>query len=292
MPSARHYFAELIRTQQKSSRIEMKKHLLIIFFLVISNINIAQSNNLEQNIGQILISDVEHFFDLGVGLAQSPLAFSTNDWYTTGAIVGGTALLFTIDKSARTFALSNQTQLNNNIFHFDKYYGSGYTALFTASIYGFGLFTQNNEIRKLGLDASSALIYSVAITGALKVIIGRRRPNAGESHLHFKPFQLTDDTYHSLPSGHTTVAFAVSTVMANYIDNTFWKIFWYGSAGMVGLSRIYHNKHWASDVFLGGAIGYFVGDFAVNFDKKNTEYFGVKVNPYFTFDRVGVTLRF
>ena len=80
--------------------------------------------------------------------------------------------------------------------------------------------------------------------------------------------------------------------MANYIDNTFWKIFWYGSASMVGLSRIYHNKHWTSDVFLGGTIGYFVGNFVVNFDKKNTEYFGVKVNPYFTFDRIGVTLQF
>lgn len=29
----------------------------------------------------------------------------------------------------------------------------------------------------------------------------------------------------------------------------------YGGATMVGLSRMYHDKHWASDVVLGAAIG-------------------------------------
>ncbi len=61
---------------------------------------------------------------------------------------------------------------------------------------------------------------------------------------------------------------------------------------MVGLSRIYHNKHWAPDVFLGATIGYFVGNFLVNFDNKEKEYFGISVNPYFTFDRVGLNFRF
>ncbi len=271
----------------------MKKQIFIfILFIAISNTNFAQNKNQDVGIGKTFVSDIEQFFGFGVGLAKSPFSFSANDWYKTGAIIGGTALLFTIDKSTRTFALSNQTQLNNNIFSFDKYYGSGYTAIFTASIYGYGLFANNKSIRKLGLETSSAFIYSVAITGVLKIIIGRRRPNAGENHLHFKPLQFTDDTYQSLPSGHTTVAFAVSTVMANYLDNTFWKIFWYGSASMVGLSRIYHNKHWASDVFLGVAVGYFVGKFVVNFGKKETELLGISVKPYFTFDNVGISFRF
>ncbi len=61
---------------------------------------------------------------------------------------------------------------------------------------------------------------------------------------------------------------------------------------MVGLSRTYHNKHWAPNVFLGATIGYFVGNFIVNFDKKETELLGISVNPYFTFDRVGLNFRF
>ena len=33
----------------------------------------------------------------------------------------------------------------------------------------------------------------------------------------------------------------------------------YGGATLVGLSRMYHNKHWASDVVLGAGIGTFSG---------------------------------
>jgi hypothetical protein len=33
----------------------------------------------------------------------------------------------------------------------------------------------------------------------------------------------------------------------------------YAGATAVGLSRMYHNKHWASDVVMGAAIGTFSG---------------------------------
>jgi len=267
--------------------------LLALLLLVNTNNITAQLEKPNNSIGKTFLGDMEHFFDLGIGLAKSPFSFSTNDWYTVGIVAGGTASLFIIDKNVRTFSQNNQTDINDKIFNLDRFYGSPYTGLFTASIYGYGLFTKNKKIRKLGLQATEALFYSTLITGILKVSLGRRRPNAGESHLVFQPFQfISNNTYQSLPSGHTTAAFAVSTVMANHIDNLYWKIFWYGSAGMVGLSRIYHNQHWTSDVFLGAAIGYFVGSFVINFDKENTEYFGIKVNPYFTFNTIGVTLRF
>jgi len=33
----------------------------------------------------------------------------------------------------------------------------------------------------------------------------------------------------------------------------------YGGATLVGLARMYHDEHWASDVALGAAIGIFTG---------------------------------
>jgi len=266
--------------------------LLLLLSLFIGSTTTAQSEHQQINIGETFVNDVEHFFNLGIGIAKSPFSFSSDDWCKTGATIGGTALLFTVDKSVRTFSQSNQSNINNKIFNLDAYYGSAYTAIFTSAIYGYGLFAKNKSIRKLGLNASEAFIYSVAITGILKTIIGRRRPYAGENHLFFKPLQITNDKYHSLPSGHTTAVFAVSTVMANYLDNTIWKVFWYGTAGLVGASRVYHNKHWISDVFLGAAIGYFVGSFTVNFDKEGSKYFGMNITPYFTFNKIGISLKF
>ncbi len=268
------------------------KLIIIIFFVTINLVN-AQTSETNKNSGTIFISDASNAFDVGVATFKQPLEFSQNDWLAVGAIASGTALFFTVDKNIKNFALNNQTNLNNNIFNVDTYYGSGYTALFTAGIYGVGLFTQNNEIRKLGLHASEAFIVSGLVTGIFKIIIGRRRPYAGESNLIFKPFQFTNNDYQSLPSGHTTVAFAVSTVMANFSKNIFWKSFWYTAAGLTAASRIYHNKHWASDVFLGATIGYFVGEFVVDFNSKNRSQFSnLKITPYFSFDEVGLKINF
>ena len=267
--------------------------LLIFLFLLNMNLLFAQKEKEDKSIGTIFIYDASNAFDVGLATFKRPFKFSQNDWLTVGSIIGGTALLFTVDKSIKDFALSNQTSLNDKIFNFDSFYGSGYTALFTAGIYGAGLITQNEKIRELGLHASEAFIISGLVTGIFKIIIGRRRPYAGESQLFFKPFQFTNDTYQSLPSGHTTVAFAVSTVMANFSKNIFWKSFWYASAGLTAASRIYHNKHWASDVFLGSAIGYFVGKFVVDYNSgEKSQFSKLNITPYFSFNEVGFQIRF
>ncbi len=271
----------------------LKKSIVtfLISLLLFTNTEFAQDKDSDKNIGQTFLSDVNHFFYTGGKIVTQPFKYSANDWLTFAAVVGGTALLFTVDQSVKDFALKNQSNTGDVIFGIDEFYGSPYTIILTSGLYGVGLFSGEEGIRKLGLNTSEALIYSVAITGILKFIIGRRRPYEGDNNLVFKPFQFTNNDYQSLPSGHTTVVFAVSTVMADYIDNIFWKIFWYGTAGLVGAARIYHNKHWVSDVFLGGAIGYFVGRFVINLNsKKEPELSGLRVSPTLSFDKVGLQM--
>ncbi len=242
-----------------------------------------------QSLSDKISDDANHLLNIGYDLATSPLWFESDDWLNTGIITLGTVSLFTVDKNIRTIALKNQNSLDNNIFNFDEFHGNLYTALFSASLYGYGLIGKNNEIRRLGLYAIEAFAYSGILTGILKIAIGRRRPYAGDDQLFLKPLSFTNNDFQSLPSGHTTVSFAVSTVMANYLDNIYWKIFWYGAGGMVAASRIYHNKHWLSDVFLGGSIGYVVGSYIVNKDSDNqTAILGGKIQPYFSFNRVGI----
>ena len=264
-----------IQTQQLTLQIESEKY----------------------NIGEVFVNDFSDALNTGINIAAAPFHFSTNDWLTTGIVAGGTILLFTIDDNVKDMNLSNQTATNDNIFMFDNYMGNGYTALFTAGVYGYGLLSGNNDIRKLGLQASEAFIYSGIIETIFKAGFGRQRPYKSSTQFFFEPFEITDNGDQSFPSGHTTVSFAVATVMADYSQNFFWKLFWYGSAGMVGLSRIYHNQHWASDVFLGAALGYFTAKFILNSHsetKTNSPGMSVSFSPVFSVqgNGVGMNIRF
>ena len=49
-----------------------------------------------------------------------------------------------------------------------------------------------------------------------------------------------------------------------YSDRPAVKILAYSAASIVGLSRITENKHWASDVFIGGILGHLIGRQVVN----------------------------
>jgi membrane-associated phospholipid phosphatase len=63
----------------------------------------------------------------------------------------------------------------------------------------------------------------------------------------------------SFPSGHTVSAFSVASVYAYSYDSLAVKATAYGLASLVALQRVYADKHWASDVFFGAALGTAVG---------------------------------
>jgi membrane-associated phospholipid phosphatase len=68
-----------------------------------------------------------------------------------------------------------------------------------------------------------------------------------------------------MPSGHTTAAFAAASAATAEVGahwprhRTAVGITLYTAAGLVGLSRMYNNQHWASDVVVGAAVGTFSG---------------------------------
>ncbi len=59
----------------------------------------------------------------------------------------------------------------------------------------------------------------------------------------------------SFPSGHTTQAFVLATVVSSHFPKTWVKILSYGFATGVGLARMNDDRHFASDIFVGAAMG-------------------------------------
>jgi membrane-associated phospholipid phosphatase len=90
-----------------------------------------------------------------------------------------------------------------------------------------------------GRDLLRAQISVVSWTYAIKYATDRTRPNGDPR---------------SLPSGHASTSFATATVLQTHYG---WKLGLpaYIAATYSGVSRIYENQHWASDVVLGAAVG-------------------------------------
>ncbi len=88
---------------------------------------------------------------------------------------------------------------------------------------------------------SNALESGIVYT--IKCTISRERPDGSNRH--------------SFPSGHTATAFVAAEFLhQEYRNQSVWiSVSGYGMATLIGVSRIYNNKHWVSDVVAGAGIG-------------------------------------
>lgn len=230
-------------------------------------------------VGENFKNDFFEFFEVGGDVLTAPVYFDKKDWIHFAGTITATAGAYFIDGDIRDFGRRNRSIFNKNLFNVDKYYYLEFASVSIAALYGYGLFAEDDDIRKLGFDLGSAVFYSSLLTVAIKSITGRTRSTLDAPNNFFRPFQVSMDNS-SFPSAHTSLAFSFSTVMAHHADNFFWKAGWYTAAGLVAAARIYNDKHWLSDVLLGAALGHFVAEYVVH---RNDEENG-KENLSFHFN--------
>jgi len=192
----------------------------------------------------------------GAGYVLSaPVRWNSTDWMTFGAAGAGTAAAAGLDIDARLLMQRNRSPRNEDIARAAEQYGVGLNMmLLSAGGYIAGLVFDDRWIRQTSLLAGSAILIAASVSTVSKIVIGRARPYTGKGHMTFRPFSFTVEDYASFPSGHTIVAFAFSGVLAARLDNTWASIGLYALAASCGLSRMYTDEHWISDVVFGGVI--------------------------------------
>jgi len=221
---------------------------------------------------------------VGVGLAATTLSaqtadtardvqrgalFTRRDALVAGAVVAGAVAVMPVDGWLRNRFEARDPQssavLHDAATDF-RLLGDPGTVILSVGTYAVGRLARRPVVADVGLHATEALLLSASATALAKVVAGRYRPFASPRDAdEFRPFSGLAGGRTSFPSGHTSASFAVASVVAEEGS-----VHWphashivtplaYGAATLVGLSRIYNDRHWASDVILGAAVGTYSG---------------------------------
>ena len=200
---------------------------------------------------------------------RSPF-FTGRDALILGSFALGTVAVAPLDRNFAEILQNPAAQEN-------RFLGRSATAFRLLGIHGsigagLGLYivgTLDNQRRMqdLGLHSLEAVVLSTAVSSSIKLLAGRSRPYLDVDNPHSFQFGrgFSGDDYQSFPSGHTTAAFAFASTVSRETQMWWPRSRWYigtvmyGGATLVGLSRMYNNLHWASDVLGGAAIGTLLG---------------------------------
>jgi hypothetical protein len=118
-----------------------------------------------------------------------------------------------------------------------------------------GKMTGNDRLADTGKKGFEATLYTTIAMQGLKVIANRTRPYKGGDGGFF-------NGGNSFPSGHAMQAWALAKVVSDeYSDKPLVKVGMYSFATAVSLARLTSQRHYASDVLVGSAMGYLIGKF-------------------------------
>ena len=132
--------------------------------------------------------------------------------------------------------------------------GAAYTLIpIVAGSYVYGAWRDNAKGREIGVLGTEALLDSLIVSGTLKEVFRRNRPdekNPGDFWGGGSSF----------PSGHAIQVWTIASLLDHeYKHQRIVGITAYSLAGIVSAARVAAQKHFASDVVAGGTMGWFIG---------------------------------
>jgi hypothetical protein len=202
--------------------------------------------------------------------------FVKRDLLWSGVALAGSGVISVFDKriahwwqspsvqgsSSRHNAVNDLTKINE-------------TTLTGAAIisYGIGRLAHANTMADVSLHTAESTILASGISQVIRGPVGRERPSISPNDQY--KFQFGKGFTHfdnrSFPSLHSATGFAAATAVSAEIhernpDASWWVTpVAYTVAMVPGLTRMYLNQHWASDVVSGGFVGALIGNRVVHY---------------------------
>ncbi|MGZ8414821.1 MAG: phosphatase PAP2 family protein [Gemmatirosa sp.] len=207
-----------------------------------------------------------------LALAQSePPVLGARDAAVAGGFVAAGALAAPFDRALadrlqRTEVQANRTLARTAVF-FRRAAEPGLVILLPA-VWAAGRLADDRTTAAVGLHGAEAVGVALVTVGAVKLIAGRARPSVpGRDPTSWQLARglRAGSEYRSFPSGHTAAAFAAASAITSELAMRRSSLRWSAgvplhlAAAAAGWSRMYENRHWATDVVGGAAIGTVAG---------------------------------
>jgi membrane-associated phospholipid phosphatase len=235
--------------------------------------------------GNALVEDLSVLAHAALHVATAPARWEADTWLTVPTAAVAALGLSALDQPGRDFMRRNRSDVTDGVTAVVEPFGADYSFAVVAGLYLTGVVRRDGKARSVAMEAlASSLIAGGLVTPTLQYVTGRYRPWRGEDPHTWDPFSRNI----SFPSGHTTQAFAVASVIAARYDRTWVKVSAYALASAVGLSRMYHDAHYFSDVATAAFIGTVVGNAAARYGRAR----GVSVAPFVGGHGAGLAVRF
>lgn len=266
----------------------MKTVLFSLYFLLFILTPSAYSSDSETiSLGGELNSGFQRLGSETIDLVETPFQIENNNFLITLGVAGAIGLTYIFDKDIQTKLQNTKSSRLDKTADAGSLVGDPFIHLgLAALVYGGGIAADSQKWKETGEMIGEALILSDASSFLIKEASGRGRPIVTSAKGNFKPFSFKND-YDSFPSMHTSSSFALASILAATSEHLSTKFLYYSTATFVGFSRMYQNKHWASDIILGAAIGELCGRVVINYHTSSSK---ISIVPKMLDDGAGLAV--
>jgi hypothetical protein len=270
-----------------STRYVMRLLLACILLLTLSGKLMAA--DLIVDISQTVKEEAVRLGNEATEVVKTPVDTDGYGMAGTLGVAGAVGLTYVFDNDIRRKAQQRKSRGMDKATDIGGIVGNPFVHLgIAAAVYGGGILGDSPRWKETGEMLGESILLADATTFFLKESIGRARPLVRSDKGSFRPGQFRSN-YDSLPSMHTSSSFAMASILAATSESLPAKLLYYSAATFVGFSRIYRDKHWASDVILGAAIGELCSRVVMTTHVKQGSR-SVSVAPYATASSGGLSL--
>jgi membrane-associated phospholipid phosphatase len=242
----------------------MKRRLAMLLWLVSTYAAHSQVNAPPRSCGlKSLQICALHVAQDEIGIVTGPLHLSAPNYLWLFPFGAATGIALDKDNEAMR-AVGFNTSRQNEFRRFSDYGGLYGPSAAVAVGYIAGSLTHNDHLQETAVLTGEAMVDSIILNTGLGYAIDRQTPMQGDGMGRFWPHGTrTWPDGQSMPSDHSILVWSFAHVVASQYNGIATKLIVYSLSTTVSASRVLAREHFPSDVFVGGALGYFIGGYVI-----------------------------